>query len=111
MPLHPPRSLAPVKQLETLAKREATLRGVIKRKEPAPRLEAAAQDIRHAQLAVLKARRALVEYEPDSTEKQRQLQSIASDESAWTSISVEDVLRRYAQGRAPDTSQERARER
>jgi hypothetical protein len=110
VPLHPPRSLAPVKQLETLTKREATLRGIIKRNEPAPRLELAVQDMRHAQLAVLKARRALIEYEPDSIEKQRQLESIAADESIWSAASVTDILERYSPGRTPNTSLERTRE-
>ena len=102
MPLHPPRSLAPVKQLETLAKREATLRGIIKRNESAPRLALAVEDIRHAHLAVLKARRALIEYEPDSLEKQRQLERIAADESIWAAASVTDILERYSSGRTPN---------
>lgn len=111
MPLHPPRSLAPVKQLETLAKREAKLHAIVARNEPASKLVAAVQDIRHSQLAVLKARRVLVEYEPDSTVKQRQLEGIAADEQMWSAASIEDVLKRYYPGRTPNTLLERMRER
>lgn len=110
MPLHPPRSLAPVKQLETLAKREATLRGVITRNESASKLEAAVQEIRHSQLAVLKARRALIEHEADSAERRRQIDRIAADELSWSTASIEDILQRYYPGRTPSASLERTRE-
>jgi hypothetical protein len=110
VPLYPPRSLAPVKQLETLAKREATLRGVLKRDSARTRTEAAAESVRHAHLAVLKARRALIEFEPDSPEKQRQLESIATDEYGWASVPVEGIVERYLPGRTPNKSLERTRE-
>lgn len=109
MPTHAPRSL-PVKQLETLAKREATLRGLITRNAPGSKLHAAVQEIRHSQLAVLKARRALIEYEADSIEKQRQIGSITADELMWSTFSVEEILDRYHPARTTDASPGGARE-
>jgi hypothetical protein len=64
----------------------------------------AAEGVRHAHLSVLKARRALIEYKLDSPEKQRQLASIAADESWWAEVTIEAILLKYGPWHAPHSS-------
>jgi hypothetical protein len=111
MPLYPPRTLAPVKQLETLAKREARLVGILLRGGKAQPVSAAVEGVRTAHLAVLKARRALIEYKPDSEEKRAQLSSIARLETEWSQLLGKEILDRYEQRSAPNKSMEPTRER
>ena len=109
MPSYPPRTLAPVKQLQTLAKREAALRGLLNRGGSEARVEAAAENVRHAHLAVLKARRSLIEFKKDSREKQNQLDSIAEDESAWSGAAIAAVIAQYRGRRASNNKLQRTR--
>jgi hypothetical protein len=109
VPLYPPRTLAPVKQLQALAKREAALRGLLTRGGPEARVEAAAENVRHAQLAVLKARRSLIEFKKESKEKRQQLEGIAEDESAWRNAIISSIIARYSERRASNNKLQRTR--
>ena|SRR5690349_7311472 len=96
MPLYPPRTLAPIKQQETLAKREARLMAALAHPERAARIARAVDEVRASQLAILKARSELVRYKPDTTQKTRQLESIEAAETLWRTLTAEDIVSRYA---------------
>lgn len=96
MPLYPPRTLAPVKQLESLAKREAKLRDVLSRNSTPTKLEEATEKVRMAQLSVLKARISLLEHQPDSPSRRRELESIAKSEQHWLGLSASDIQNEYS---------------
>ena len=68
MPLYPPRSLEPYKKKETLLKREQQLRHALFSGAAPDRLRRAAENVRTAQLAVLKAENELVRYDSESEE-------------------------------------------
>lgn len=95
MPSHVPRTLAPVKQQETLAKREARLKHAIASLAKPDALDAAAEDVRKSQLSILKARRELHRYKPQTPELAKQLESIDADDKVWREISVHEILRKY----------------
>ena len=95
MPSFVPRSLAPVKQQETLAKREARLRHAISTSANADAIATSAEHVRESQLNILKARRELLRYKPESLEVTLQLENIAADEVVWRNLSIDDITRRY----------------
>lgn len=99
MPSHAPRFLAPVKQLETLAKRETALRKAVSKGFARSRIEEAAEGLRYAHLRVLKARRALIEYKLGSTEMERQVRKISTDESRWLAMSIDEIVATLGQDR------------
>jgi hypothetical protein len=98
MPSYPPRSLAPVKQLETLAKCEARLRHALASAESDQKVTNAVDRVRQAQLSVLKARRELIRYRPTSDELTRELENIAADEDRWTALPDGELAKQYGPG-------------
>jgi hypothetical protein len=95
VPSHAPRSLAPIKQQETLAKFEARLRHALASSAPEDKVAMAAERVRKSQLSILKARRELLRYKTDTPEKLRQLESITATTEWWTSLSAQEIAKRY----------------
>jgi hypothetical protein len=95
MPSHVPRT-APIKQQETLAKREARLRHAIATFADADAIKRAAEHLRQSQLSILKARREILRYKKESDEMAREVASIAADEELWRELSVEAIAIRYS---------------
>jgi hypothetical protein len=91
--------LAPVKQLETLSKHETKLRAAIAKESDPERIEEAAARVREAQLRVLKARFALIEHEPASEERERQVRRIEADEAYWSGAAIDEIIQRYREAR------------
>jgi hypothetical protein len=86
-----PRSLAPAKQPETLAKREARLRHAIASGGTTENVSLCAEHVRQSQLSILKARRELIRYKQEPDERSRRLESISADEAIWKGISVTEI--------------------
>lgn len=96
MPLYPPRSLEPYKKKEALFKREQQLQHALSCGAAPERLHRAAENVRAAQLSVLKAEQELIRYEPESEERSRHLASIEKKRDAWQSRPVESIIQQYS---------------
>jgi hypothetical protein len=96
MPLYPPRSLEPYKKNETLHKREQQLRHALSAAAAPERLRRTAENVRIAQLAVLKAEKELVRYDKDSEERSRRLASIELRQHVWQSTTIESIIQQYS---------------
>jgi hypothetical protein len=103
MPSHPPRSLQPYSQQQTLEKREKQLRRAIGRMEPTQKLQEAAESVRLAQLLVLKAEQELIRYsEVAHSERVRKIEhskrasGIKRKRDYWETITVEAILVQYS---------------
>jgi hypothetical protein len=96
VPLYPPRSQEPYKKKETLLKREQQLRHALSSGAASERLHRAAEHVRRAQLAVLKAEQELVRYDQQNEERSRHLASIEKRRDSWQSMAVESILQQYS---------------
>jgi len=96
MPIYPPRSLEPYKKLETLGKREEQLRHALACGGSPDRVQRAAEKVRFAHLAVLKAEAELVRYRPATEERSRHLASIEKKRGFWQDVTVESVVQQYS---------------
>jgi hypothetical protein len=92
VPSFVPRSLEPYKKRELFDKRVLQLRGAVKSGASAVRVANAAEKVRLAALAVIKAKRALIVGE----DRARQLENLRRDEERWLSLSPEDIVARFA---------------
>lgn len=95
MPSHAPRYLVPVKQLGALAKREARLQHAMGKGGEPSTVARLAEEVRRSQLSVLKARRELLAYDPETVERVRKLSSIVEDENLWRELDVLKIVERY----------------
>jgi hypothetical protein len=84
----------PVKHIETLARRERRLKAAMSVGK-GNRLTVCVEQVRTARLVILKSRRESLRYEPETTEKLRELQSINVEESHWADLSIEEIIRYY----------------
>jgi hypothetical protein len=99
MPIYPPRSLEPYKKRETLAKREEQLRHALSSGGTPGRVQRAAEKVRFAHLAVLKAEAELVRYHPATEERSRHLASIEKKRGFWQDVTVEYIVQQYSTDR------------
>src|SRR5262249_52972200 len=95
MPSHIPRSLEPYSKLELLEKREQQLRIAIAKSASVSAIGRAAEHVRKAQLAVLKARRELIRYESPTDDVAKQLSKLSEMEVAWQGKSVREIVSVY----------------
>lgn len=103
MPSHPPRSLQPYSQQQSLDKRERQLRRAIVKMEPVRKLQEAAELVRSAQLLVLKAEFELIRYSEVGAsvgmrkmDHSKRVASIERKRNYWETITVEAILLQYA---------------
>jgi len=101
VPSHVPRTLAPVKQQETLAKYEARLLHALKHGSRAEAIHSAAERVRRCQLSILKARRELIRYAPLTEQLSLELEGIDAAASRWLALSSQDIVQQYS-GSAPN---------
>lgn len=92
MPTFVPRSMEPYKKRELLDKRWLALRGVINAGATAECVASAAEKVRLAALAVIKAQRSLLDCRLESEVLTRQLDNLQRDEARWLSLSVESIV-------------------
>ncbi len=90
-----PRTLAAYKKLDLFEKRLGHLRGVVSRKESAPRITESAEKLRLAGLAIVKARRSQLDGQRPSDELTRQLQNLDCDEQRWLTLTVDEIVQQF----------------
>lgn len=96
MPLYPPRSLEPYKKKELLGKREEQLRHALSTGVALVQVHRAAEAVRAAQLAILKAEHELIRYYPETEERAQRIAAIAEKRAEWQAISGEAIVRKYS---------------
>src|SRR4051794_28606926 len=82
----------PVVKLELFEKRLRRLRAAIKAGEGLHHISNAAEKVRLAALAVIKARRALIREYPQRDPDGRQSRRLREDEQRWLSLSTEAIV-------------------
>jgi len=91
VPSFVPRSLEPYKKRELFDKRVLQLRGAINSGADAVRVAKAAEKVRLAALAVIKAKRALIV----GANRERQLRNLDQEEERWSSLSLDDIVTQF----------------
>ncbi len=100
MPAFVPRSYEPYKKREQLDKRLLALRGAVNAGASAERIAGAAEEVRLAALAIVKARRSILAGWREDDAVARQLRNLQRDEERWVSLSVEAIVSLAAEGDA-----------
>jgi len=96
MPLYPPRSQEPYKKKELLFKREQQLRHALSSGLASVKVRRAAENVRAAQLMILKAEQELIRYDPETEQRTRQLAAIEKRRDTWQGMAVEAIVQRYS---------------
>jgi hypothetical protein len=92
MPSFVPRSLEPYQKRELFEKRVRELRGVVKAGARTSRVSNAAEKVRLAALAVVKAKRVLVR----GTDRVQQLSNLQQEEGRWLALTAEEIVTQFA---------------
>jgi hypothetical protein len=92
MPSFVPRSLEPYRKRDLFEKRVRQLRGAVKAGANASRVSHAAEKVRLAALAVIKAKRALVR----GTDRVQQLSNLQQEEDRWLALTAEQIVAQFA---------------
>jgi hypothetical protein len=61
----------------------------------------AAENVRAAQLMILKAERELIRYDSETEERTRQLGAIEKKRNTWQGMSVEAIVQQYSAKHSP----------
>jgi len=96
MPLYPPRSQEPYKKKELLFKREEQLRHALSSGLASVKVRRAAENVRAAQLMILKAEQELLRYDSETEERTRQLTAIEKRRNTWQGMSIEAIVQQYS---------------
>ncbi len=99
MPTHPPRSLEAYKKKELLARREEQLRHALSSGAAPAKVSRAAENLRAAQLAILKAEQELIRYRVETEEKHLRMASIAEKRATWQAMPAEEIIDQYRASR------------
>jgi hypothetical protein len=84
------------------------LRGSVRRGDSPVRLRKAAERVRQAALAVIKAKRALIAEYPDRDPSGRQSRNLAGEEERWLSLPAETIASEYGAEAGPGAAPGRA---
>jgi hypothetical protein len=90
VPSHVPRDLEPYKKRALFDKRVRQLRAAVGARPD--RLSDAAEKVRRAALAVVKAKRALCR----GADRAKQLSNLRREEERWLALAVEDIIAQVA---------------
>jgi hypothetical protein len=71
------------------------LQGAVKAGENSLHVSKAADKLRHAALALIKAKRSLIKEYPERDPKGRQLLNLQNEEQRWLSILIEEIIEEY----------------
>jgi len=91
------RHFEPDRKRNLFDRRLRRLQGVVKRREGAPKISKAAKNLRLAALAVIKAKRALIDDYPQRDPDGRQVSHLRVEEQLWLSSSVETIVDDYGE--------------
>ena len=92
MPSFVPRSLEPYQKRGLFEKRVRQLRAAVKSGASCLRVSSAAEKVRLAALAVIKAKRALVQ----GMNRARQLDNLQREEDRWSALTAEEIIAQVA---------------
>jgi hypothetical protein len=81
--------------LDLLDRRLVRLRGAVKRGEGSTHIANAAEKVRLAALALIKAKRALIREYPDRDPRGRQTRSLQDQEQRWLTVSTDAIVEAY----------------
>jgi hypothetical protein len=90
----------PERKLDLLQRRLIRLRGAVKAGEGWAHVHSAAEKLRLAQLAVIKARLALIHEYPQRDPKGRQSSKLREEESRWRALTTEQIVEHYGRAEA-----------
>lgn len=90
------RHSEPNRKLGTLDRRIDGLRGVVKRSEGEYHVARAAERVRPAALALIKAKQALIREYPDCDPTGRQSEHLLAERSRLVGLSVDGIVREFA---------------
>lgn len=106
MPSYVPRGLEPYQEQELFEKRVDELRTAVRSNAPAAKLAMAAEKVRAAALAVIKAKRSIIashpasqtglEEHPQGKSLARQLEHLERESQRWLSFSVDEIATLYS---------------
>ena len=82
----------PERKLNLLDRRLCRLRGAVKRREGSVQVSNAAEKMRVAALAVIKAKRALIKEYPQRDPDGRQSRNLQDEEQRWLALSTESII-------------------
>jgi hypothetical protein len=89
------RNSEPDRKLDLLDRRLCHLRGVVKRGKGPTQISNAAENVRLAVLALIKAKRALIKEYPQRDPRGRQSQKLQEEEKLWIALSVEEIVEEH----------------
>jgi hypothetical protein len=99
------RHSEPGRKLDLFDRRLATLRGAVKRGEGSYHIAKAAENVRLAMLAVIKAKRALISEYRERDPTGRQSRKLQDEEQRWLALSTDAIVEARGKdatpGRAP----------
>ncbi len=89
------RCSEPLRKLDLLDRRLGRLRGAVKRGEGSTHIANAAEKVRLAALAVIKARRALIKEYPQRDPDGREFRNLRTEEQRWLTLSTEAIVQEH----------------
>ena len=89
------RHAEPDRKLDLLDRRLGRLRGAVRRGESSARITSAAEQMRLAALAVIKAKRALIAEYPNRDSGGRQLLNLGREEERWLTLTADAIVEEY----------------
>ena len=89
------RHSEPDRKLDLLERRLVRLRGVVKRGEGSNHISNAAEKVRLAALAVIKAKRALIGEYPQRDPTGRQSRKLQDEEQRWLTLSTDAIVEEH----------------
>lgn len=95
MPSWVSRHSEPERKLNLFEKRLSGLRGAVKAREGLVHICSAAEKLRLAALAVIKAKRALIKEYPQRDPDDRQSRNLQEEEQRWMSLSAEAIAEEH----------------
>ncbi len=85
----------PQRKLLQFESRLRRLRGAVKRGEASPHVSRAAENVRLAALAVIKAKRALIAEYPQRDPAGRQSRNLRDEEERWLTLSTDAIVQEH----------------
>ena len=89
------RHSEPGRKLDLFDRRIGRLQGVVKRRENANQVSSAAEKLRLAALAVIKAKRALISEYPQRDPNKFQSYKLHEEEQRWSTLSIQEIVAEY----------------
>jgi hypothetical protein len=90
------RHSEPGRKMDLLDRRLGRLRGAVRRGEGSSHIAKAAEKVRLAALALIKAKRALIEEYPQRDPDGRQSRNLREEEERWLTLSTDAIVEEFS---------------